>query len=107
MEVCHYILRLALAQVNTLMPVPQEQFATVAEIAVYHKDPWSAVIRQAEEQFFLDLMEIPRLNEILAVLFLPGKGKQVVPNAELRRQKRINKCNVVVNSADLEDLFAA
>src|SRR4051794_34202022 len=98
---------LAQAQVHALVPVPQEQLAAVAVVAVYYKDPRFAEVRQAEQEPLLDLLEVARLDEVLAVLLLPGEGEQVVPDAELRRQERVDEGDVVVDPADLEDLLPA
>src|SRR4051794_32455215 len=105
MQIRQHILRFTLAQVNPLMPVAEEQFAAVAVISVYHKDPRFSEIRQAEQQAFLNLVEVPRLNEVLPVLFLPSISEKIVPNAEFRGQKSVDKCNVVMNFADLEDFL--
>src|SRR5437588_5873007 len=76
-------------------------------IAVDHINPGFSKICQAEEEAQLDLFELAGLNDVLAHLLLPGVGKQLVLDAKLRRQKGVDKGNIVMDAADLKDFFPA
>src|SRR5438132_12107906 len=74
-------------------------------VAVNHVNPGLSEVCQAEQQALLDLVELPRLNDVLPHLLLPGEGEQLVLDAKLWRQKGIDKGNIVVNPSHLEDFL--
>src|SRR5207237_2614264 len=105
LEVGQHVGRLVEAEVHPVVLVPQQQFAAVAVVAVHYIDPRLPEVRQAEQEPLLDLLELPRLNYILPRLFLERVAEKTVPNAEFRRQKRVDEGDVVVDAAHLEDLL--
>src|SRR5207244_3991594 len=54
-----------------------------------------------------DLVKLARLDHVVFLLFVVGKRKQLVLLAKLRRQERVDKGNIVMNLADLEDFLAS
>ena len=53
----------------------------------------------------LDFFELARLDDVLAPLLLERVREQLPLAAEVRRQERLDKSNVVMDPADLEDFF--
>ena len=72
LEVGQGVGRLVEAQVDPVVLVPQQQFAAVAEVAVYYIDPRFSEVRQAEQQPLLDFLELARLDDVLPGLLLVG-----------------------------------
>ena len=107
LQVGHGVRRLVHLQIDAVVLVPQQQLSPVFVIAVYHKDPRFAEIRQAEKQALLDFGKLTRLNDVLLRVIIKGEGEHLVLHAEFGRQKRLDKANIVMNAADLEDFFPA
>src|SRR5215831_18705923 len=57
-QVLQRIFRVIYAQVNTLMPMLQQQLASVFEIAIRHINEWLAEVREREQQLLLDALPI-------------------------------------------------
>src|SRR5262249_53705492 len=78
-------------QLHAIVLVAKQQFAAVAVIAVHYKNPRFTKVRQAKQQSLLHFLEFARLDEVTPGLLLPGKAEQVVPDAELGREERVDK----------------
>src|SRR5262249_19578101 len=107
LEVGQRVARLVLAEVHSIMFMTQQQLAAIAVVAVHDKNPRFAEVRQAEQQPFLDLVELPRLDDELAGLVLKRETEHLVIATELRRQEGIDESNIVVNVAHLEDFLSS
>ena len=105
LQVGQRVFRLVLAQVHSVMFVPQQQLAAVLVVAVHDVDPRLAEVGQTEQQPLLDLVELPRLDDVLPRLVLEGEAEHLVLAAELRRQEGIDKGYIVVDAAHLEDFL--
>jgi hypothetical protein len=89
------------------MPVFQQQFTAVFEIAVRDVDKRLTEVRQREEQLLLHALPIAVGNFVDAALWIELIGKELSFVAELFREKRIDECDVVVDTPGLENLFTA
>ena len=74
LEVGQRVRRLVQAQVDSVVLVPQQQFAAVAVVAVHYIDPRFAEVRQAEQQPLLDFLELARLDDVLPRLLLDRRN---------------------------------
>src|ERR1041385_4202410 len=58
-EVFQRVLRIVDAQVNTFMPMFQQQFTAILEIAIRNVDEWLPEIRQRKQQFLFHALPVP------------------------------------------------
>src|SRR5262249_27234751 len=105
--VCQRVGRLVQLQVEPVMLVPQEQFAAVAVVAVHHVNPRFAEVGQAEQEPLLNLSKLPRLDDVILALLVVVERKKLMLLTKLRRQEGVDKGNIVMDAANLEDFFAA
>ena len=94
-------------QVDSEVVVVEVKLAAVPVVAVLDPDDRLAEVGQAEEQAFLDLLELAALDLVSLVLIVVLVAEELVAAAEVGRQEGIDERHVVVDPPDLEDLLAA
>ena len=94
-------------QVNPLVIVLEQQFAAVAVVGVGHVNPRLPEVRQSEEQPLFDLLELAGLNDVIAPLFIVREGKDLMFLTKLWRQEGVDKRDIVMDLAHLEDFLPA
>ncbi|MFT5093252.1 MAG: hypothetical protein ACI93T_002078, partial [Porticoccaceae bacterium] len=94
-------------QRHSLVLMDEKQLASILVVSVDDSNHRPAVICQAVEQLFFDFVELARSDFVVIVRFVVGEHEHLVLLTEFGRQERIDKCDVVVDLADFEDLFAA
>src|SRR5262249_32617612 len=85
----------------------EQQLAPIAMVAVHHVYPWLAKVCQTEKQPLLYLLKFPRVDHVLLRLIVEHEREQLVFLAKLRGQKRLDKGNIVMNAANLEDFLSS
>src|SRR5215472_10095223 len=89
------------------MFVFQQQFSAIAVIPIHDIYPRLAEVGQSEQQPLLDLLKLPRLDDILPRLVLEGVTEHLVFLTEFRSQVGVDKGNIVVNAANLKDFLSS
>src|SRR5262245_42193306 len=92
-------------QVDSVMLMTEQQLAPIAMVAVHHVYPRLAKVCQTEQQPLLYLLKFPRVNHVLFCLIVEHEREQLMFLAELRSQERLDKGNIVMNAANLEDFL--
>src|SRR6516165_12032711 len=94
-------------QLYSIILVPEQQFAAVFVVSVNYVDERPAVVGQAEQKALFDFVKLARFDHVIVLLFVVDKGEQLVFLTKLRSQEGVDKGNIVMYLANLEDFLAA
>src|SRR4029079_12428166 len=94
-------------QVGPLVAVPHQQLAAVVVVGVLDEDERVAEVRQREQHLVLDLLELARVDLVVAGAIVQREREEPVPLAEVGGEELVDEGDVVVQLPDLEDLLAA
>ena len=94
-------------QLYSIILVPEQQFAPVFVVSVNYVDERPAVVGQAEQKSLFHLLKFARLDHVVVLRLVVGEREQLVLLTELRRQEGVDKGNIVMNLAHLEDFLAS
>src|SRR5262249_17345306 len=93
-------------QVEAVVFMPEQQFTAVLVVAVHHVDERAAGVGQAEQEPLLDLLELARLDNVIASLFIIPVAEHLMLLTKLGREETIYESNIVMNLAHFEDFLA-
>src|SRR5438045_9738637 len=88
------------------MSMAEEQLAAVLVVGVSDEDEGVAEVGQLEEHLVLDLLELARVDLVVAAAVVDREGEELVPLAEVGGEVLVDEGDVVVELAHLEDLLA-
>src|SRR3989442_107351 len=107
LQVHQGVLRVVDAQVDAVVPVREEQLATVLEVAVDHLDDRLAEVGELLQQLLLHLLELA-VEDLPAIrLLIEAVDEQLLLGREVRGEEFVDEGDVVVVLAHLEDLLPA
>src|ERR1700722_17019426 len=92
-------------QVGPLVPMADEELAAVLVVGVLDVDEGVAEVGQREEHLVFDLLELARVDLVVAAAIVHRKREELVPLAEVGGEVLVDEGDVVVELAPLEDLL--
>ena len=105
MQVSKRILRVVLFQFDSLESVLQIQLTPISVIGIHNINERPAVVGQTVEQLQFDFLKLSRSDLVVLAAVVKRERKHLVLLAEFRRQKGVDECDVVVDSADFKNFL--
>ena len=106
-QILQRIFRIVDPQVDAFVPMFQQQFTAVFEVAVGDIDERLPEIRQTEKQLLFHAFPVPVGDFVHTALGVELVGEELVLVAELFGEERIDERDVVVDPPRFENLLAA
>ena len=92
-------------QVDAVMLMFKKQLSAIPVIPIHDVNPRLTEIRETEQETLLNLLEFPRLDDVLSNLILESVTEHLVLPAKIGSQESVDKGNIVVNAPDLKDFL--
>ena len=106
-DILQRIFRVIDPKINTLMPMIEQQFPAVFEIAVGNVDKWLSKIGERKQQLLFDALPVPVRDFIDAAFRIELIREKPALMTELFSEERVDERDVIVDAPRFENLLAA
>src|SRR4051812_5299957 len=106
-QVRERVLGVVRLQLHAAIAVLQKQLAAILIVGVLHINDRPTDVREIKQQPLFYLLELAAFDLVVARIVVEPEGKQLVLAAKVERQELIDERQVVVHTANLENLLPA
>src|ERR1051326_6236517 len=106
-DILQRIFRVIDPKIDTLMPMIEQQFPAIFEVAVGNVDKWLSKIGERKQQLLFDALPVPIGNFINAAFRIELVREEPALVTELFREERVDERDVIVDAPRFENLLAA
>src|SRR4029079_14847930 len=89
-----------------LVAVAHQQLTTIVVVGILDEDERIAEVRELEQPLVFDLLELARIDLVVARTIVERKREELVPLAEVGGEELVDEGDVVVQLSHLEELLA-